>query len=262
MRGPKPAQVHFFNVPLELWTGPGLSYVASFVGRPLYADQLTESGQRLSFTKLCVRVDCSSPLPSSFDLKYANGDMVEIRGPEAVKTHVNLGKNVAPSHIEWQAVGTLRKDTHGSICYQPPPSLQIASASTSKPIATSTNLDTGTSPVIALPHPLTEHAGSPFSILERSSLVEAIVSPTIPKAPSKRSSANKFAAFDGVALWDDVAAEMTSMNVVLPDVLFDAPHIGGDVFVVEIAEDFSVVPPQSTTLPLGSGSKRPGEGRR
>lgn len=289
-----PLWVHFFNVPLELWTGPGLSYVASSVGRPLYADQLTESGQRLSFAKICVEVDCSSPLPSSFDLKYANGDMVEIRvqypwkpmmcsdctvfghgvsncpkkvpskGPEAVKTHVNLGKNVAPGHTEWQAVGTLRKDTHGSICHRPP-SLQIAPASTSKPVATSTSSDTGTSPVIALPHPLTEHAGSPFSILERSALVEAVVSPTIPKAPSKCSSANKFAALDGVALWDDVgdvAAEMTSMNVVLPDVLFDAPCIGGDVLVAEIAEDFSVVPPQSTTLPLGSASKRPGEGRR
>ncbi|KAG5521971.1 hypothetical protein RHGRI_034254 [Rhododendron griersonianum] len=55
---------------------------------------------------------------------------------------------------------------------------------------------------------------------------------------------------------------MTSMNVVLPDVLIDAPRIGGDVLVAEIAEDFSVVPPQSTTLPLGSASKRPGEGRR
>ncbi|KAI8550741.1 hypothetical protein RHMOL_Rhmol06G0131700 [Rhododendron molle] len=74
-----PLWVHFFNVPLELWTGPGLSYVASSVGRPLYANQLTESGQRLSFAKICVEVDCSSPLPSSFDLKHANGDMVEIR---------------------------------------------------------------------------------------------------------------------------------------------------------------------------------------
>lgn len=186
-----PLWVHFLNVPLELWTGPGLSYVASSVGRPLYADQLTESGQRLSFAKICVEVDCSSPLPSSFDLKYDNGDMVEIRvqypwkpmmcsdcmmfghvvsncpkkvpstGPEAVKAHVNLGKNVAPGHTEWQAVGTLRKDSHGSICHRPPSSLQIAPASTSKPAATSTSSDTGTSPVIALPHPLTVHTGSP-----------------------------------------------------------------------------------------------------
>ncbi|KAG5548310.1 hypothetical protein RHGRI_013870 [Rhododendron griersonianum] len=29
-----PLWVHFFNVPLEMWTGPGLSHIASSVGRP------------------------------------------------------------------------------------------------------------------------------------------------------------------------------------------------------------------------------------
>lgn len=51
-----PLWVHFYNVPLEFWTGPGLSYIASSVGRPLYADQLTESGRRVSFAKICVEV--------------------------------------------------------------------------------------------------------------------------------------------------------------------------------------------------------------
>ncbi|KAF7126741.1 hypothetical protein RHSIM_Rhsim11G0147600 [Rhododendron simsii] len=281
-----PLWVHFFNVPLELWTGSGLSYVASSVGRPLYADHLTESGQRLSFAKICVEVDCSSPLPSSFDLKYANGDMVEIRvqypwkpmmcsdymvfghgvsncpkkvpsmGPEAVKNHVNLGKNVAPGHTEWQAVETLRKSQ------QPPSSRPIDPTSTSKPVANSTNSDIGSFLVIALPYPLTEHAGTPFSILERAALVDVGDSSTIPKAPSQCSSANKFVALDGIALWDDVGdvGTETSMNVVLPDDLFDAPHIGGDVLVAAIAEDFSVVPPQSSTLPLGSASKQ-GQGK-
>lgn len=79
-----PLWVHFFNVPLEMWTGPGLSrpglsHIASSVGRPLYANRLTESGRRLNYAKICVGVDCSSPLPESFDLKYANGDMEVIR---------------------------------------------------------------------------------------------------------------------------------------------------------------------------------------
>lgn len=56
-----------------MWTGPGLGHIASSVGRPLYADRLTESGRRLNYAKICVEVDCSSPLPESFDLKYANG---------------------------------------------------------------------------------------------------------------------------------------------------------------------------------------------
>lgn len=49
------------------------------MGQPLYMDQMTESGRRLSYAKICVEVDSSSTLPNSFDLKYANGDMVEIR---------------------------------------------------------------------------------------------------------------------------------------------------------------------------------------
>ncbi|KAI8550742.1 hypothetical protein RHMOL_Rhmol06G0131800 [Rhododendron molle] len=92
-----------------------------------------------------------------------------------------------------------------------------------------------------MPSPLTVHTSRPFSILERSALVEAIVSPPIPKAPSKHSFANKFAALDGVAMWDNegaVAPEMTSMNVVLPDDLFNAPCTGGDGLVAEIAEVF------------------------
>lgn len=84
----------------------------------------------MSFAKICVEVDCSSTLPSSFDMQYGNGDMVEIRvqyswkpllwydckvfghgvsnfskkalatEQENVKTYLNLGKNVAPSHSE------------------------------------------------------------------------------------------------------------------------------------------------------------------
>lgn len=49
------------------------------MGLPLYMDQMTESGRQLSYAKICVEVDSSSTLPNSFNLKYSNGDMVEIR---------------------------------------------------------------------------------------------------------------------------------------------------------------------------------------
>ena len=35
--------VQLHNVPLEYWTAKGLSYLASDVGTPLYADAVTES---------------------------------------------------------------------------------------------------------------------------------------------------------------------------------------------------------------------------
>ncbi|KAI8531013.1 hypothetical protein RHMOL_Rhmol11G0104400 [Rhododendron molle] len=37
-----PIWAQCYNIPLELWTALGLSYVASAVGRPLYADQMTK----------------------------------------------------------------------------------------------------------------------------------------------------------------------------------------------------------------------------
>lgn len=74
-----PVWAHFYNVPLELWTEQGLSHVASAVGRPLYADHLTESCKRISFAKICVEVDANADLPESFDLSLPSGASFTIR---------------------------------------------------------------------------------------------------------------------------------------------------------------------------------------
>lgn len=68
-----PIWVQFSNIPLEFWTERGLSYIASGIGKPLYADVLTEKGQRLSFAKICVEVTVDSPLPDVVEVEYANG---------------------------------------------------------------------------------------------------------------------------------------------------------------------------------------------
>ena len=73
-----PIWIQFFNVPLDYWTEQGISYIASAVGRPLYADAITEAGKRLSFAKICVEVEVDSILPSSFDLRFSNGESIEI----------------------------------------------------------------------------------------------------------------------------------------------------------------------------------------
>lgn len=74
-----PLWAHFYNVPLELWSEAGLSFVASAVGKPLYADQLTESCKRISFAKICVEVDSSSPLPETFDITLPSGAVFTIK---------------------------------------------------------------------------------------------------------------------------------------------------------------------------------------
>ncbi|KAG5548392.1 hypothetical protein RHGRI_013920 [Rhododendron griersonianum] len=74
-----PIWVQLYNVPLELWTAQGLSYVASAIGRPLYADRMTETCKRLNYAKVCVEVDVDSELLDSFDVVLANGDTFTIK---------------------------------------------------------------------------------------------------------------------------------------------------------------------------------------
>lgn len=73
-----PIWVQLSNVPLEYWTAPGLSYVASAIGRPLYADSVTKRCTRLSYARVCVEIEVGAYLPSSFWLRLDNGKDVEI----------------------------------------------------------------------------------------------------------------------------------------------------------------------------------------
>ncbi|KAK3221975.1 hypothetical protein Dsin_009000 [Dipteronia sinensis] len=79
-----PVWVKFFNIPNEYWTEKGLSYVASAVGKPLYADSLTETMKRILYSRISVEIDATSKLIDSFDLligegnEHNNGERVEI----------------------------------------------------------------------------------------------------------------------------------------------------------------------------------------
>ncbi|XP_028091363.1 uncharacterized protein LOC114291701 [Camellia sinensis] len=61
-----PVWAKFFNVPFEYWDSDGLSRIASAVGVPLFMDQLTEQGSRVSFARVCVEVEAASTLPAMF----------------------------------------------------------------------------------------------------------------------------------------------------------------------------------------------------
>ncbi|KAK3225375.1 hypothetical protein Dsin_005237 [Dipteronia sinensis] len=69
-----PVWVKFFNIPHEYWTKEGLSYVASAVGKPFYANSLTETMKRISYARICVKIDATSKLIDSFDLLMGEGD--------------------------------------------------------------------------------------------------------------------------------------------------------------------------------------------
>ncbi|KAK3222001.1 hypothetical protein Dsin_009026 [Dipteronia sinensis] len=59
--------VKLFNIPNEYWIEKGLSRIASAVGKPLYADSLTESMKRISYARICIEIDATYDLVDSFD---------------------------------------------------------------------------------------------------------------------------------------------------------------------------------------------------
>ncbi|GAV89672.1 DUF4283 domain-containing protein [Cephalotus follicularis] len=73
-----PVWVKLANVPPELWTRPGLSYVASALGVPLCMDATTLKGNRLNFARVCVDIKASSCFPNSFKVRRRSGILVEV----------------------------------------------------------------------------------------------------------------------------------------------------------------------------------------
>lgn len=278
-----PLWVHFFNVPSEMWTGPGLSHIASSVGRPLYADHLTESGRRLSFAKICVEVDCSSPLPDSFDLKYANGDVEVIRiqypwkpqvcslcqvfghgdancplkvkemAKETKKATGTNGKNGVVDTNTWQVVGSLRKDAVPGVELRSPVSLQAAIASTS---------DTGA----VMPASISTRNESGKDVSTSPTKNAVLVSAEIGKQPVFMSSGDKvisvpskFAILDAVGLNMEVGSvpKATALPVATGDGLPDEVTVECAMLDMELVSDFTVVP-QSPATPIPPDGKKGG----
>ena len=69
-------KIQLFNMPVELWTAEGLSYLASAVGEPLFADSATELKMRLSFARICVLIDASKLLVKEFGVNLPFQDPV------------------------------------------------------------------------------------------------------------------------------------------------------------------------------------------
>ena len=54
---------------MEFWTPEDLSYIASAVGIPLYADSSTEAYTRMNYARVCVEIDASKQLVHEFYLQ-------------------------------------------------------------------------------------------------------------------------------------------------------------------------------------------------
>lgn len=61
-----PTWVKLSNIPTVYWSKKGIGSIASYLGRPLYSDALTESATRMSYARVCVEVSTQSKFPNSF----------------------------------------------------------------------------------------------------------------------------------------------------------------------------------------------------
>ncbi|XP_059659110.1 uncharacterized protein LOC132305492 [Cornus florida] len=73
-----PLWVKFFNIPYKYWTAKGLNYITSAVGKPLFADEQTESMARISYARVCIEVNAAKPIVEDFQIRIEDGKLITI----------------------------------------------------------------------------------------------------------------------------------------------------------------------------------------
>ncbi|KAE8667867.1 Detected protein of unknown function [Hibiscus syriacus] len=73
-----PVWVQLYNVPLELYSRSGLSYISSALGNPLYMDSITASRGRLEYAKVCIEISAGFVIPNEVQVILKDGSMVRV----------------------------------------------------------------------------------------------------------------------------------------------------------------------------------------
>ncbi|XP_020675529.1 uncharacterized protein LOC110094606, partial [Dendrobium catenatum] len=73
-----PIWVKIHDLPLACWNSEGISRIASKIGIPVVADNLTEMKTRLTYARVCVLVDCNALYPEEIKVSL-NGDVVTLK---------------------------------------------------------------------------------------------------------------------------------------------------------------------------------------
>ncbi|XP_039064772.1 uncharacterized protein LOC120209999 [Hibiscus syriacus] len=73
-----PVWVHLFNVPLELYSRAGLSYIASAIGVPLSMDSVTAEKTRLEFAKICLEIGPNDKIPEYVEVVLNDGSVTSV----------------------------------------------------------------------------------------------------------------------------------------------------------------------------------------
>jgi hypothetical protein len=70
--------IKLHNLLMEFWNSTCLSYVASGMGKPLCANNVTEEQLRLGFARVLVEIDVDSDFPKEIEIIGINGVVVKV----------------------------------------------------------------------------------------------------------------------------------------------------------------------------------------
>ena len=73
-----PIWLKILHLPLEYWNPDRLSYIASRVGKPLYADEVPEEHKRLGFARVFVEIDINEGLHSEIVVDVGDGSYFDV----------------------------------------------------------------------------------------------------------------------------------------------------------------------------------------
>ena len=76
-------------------TEEGLSYVASGVGKPLYADQATEEMGMINFSRACIEIFTEAACPQVLEVFTDDKNFVEVEVEYQNKPHALSAKSLA-----------------------------------------------------------------------------------------------------------------------------------------------------------------------
>lgn len=63
-----PIWVKFSNIPFSYWIDDGINYIASGIGKPLFADEMTSKLDPMNFVIVCIEVNADFSFPSSINV--------------------------------------------------------------------------------------------------------------------------------------------------------------------------------------------------
>ena len=64
-----PIWVNFYGVPLEYWNPKGISFISSFIGKPIRVDRTTASRRRITYARVCIEVNTDFDFFNEFHIE-------------------------------------------------------------------------------------------------------------------------------------------------------------------------------------------------